>query len=154
MNERHYGALQGLSKDDAVSRVGADQVWRWRRGYHDRAAPLRLDQPTHPANDPLYADVAPSLLPSVENLDQTRTRVMAFWNREIVPQLKQGKRLLVSAHGNTLRALIMHLDGIGAKEVEDFEIPTATPIVYEFSRDGHALHWHYLNCKGQERRSA
>lgn len=144
LNERHYGALQGLNKTGMARRVGEEQVNRWRRGYLDLPPPLALTDPKHPANDLQYADVPQALLPSLENLDQTRRRVTAFWNQAVTLRLKQGQRLLVSAHGNTLRALIMALENMPVAEVEKFEIPTATPIVYRFNREGAPLDWHYL----------
>ena len=144
LNERHYGALQGLDKAESTARAGEHQVWRWRRGYEDRAEPLAVTDPAHPCHDPRYADVDPERLPAVENLAETRSRVVAFWNQQIVPRIQRGQRLLVSAHGNTLRALIMELAGMTVTEVEAFEIPTATPIVYTFSRSGEPLHWRYL----------
>lgn len=144
LNERHYGKLQGLNKSDAAKKVGEQQVWRWRRGYTDQAGPLEASHQDHPRNDPRYSYVDPALLPSVENLAQTRARVSQFWNREIVPQIKQGKRILISSHGNTLRALIMKLSGMTIPEVEQFEIPTGTPIIYHFDRDARPLGWNYL----------
>lgn len=116
--------------------------------------PLAITEPRHPANDPLYADIDASRLPSVENMVDTRIRVMEFWVQAIVPQIRQRKRLPISAHGNTLRALIMHLDGMTVTEVEDFEIPTATPIIYHFNMEGHALQWRYLESNCREEVSA
>ncbi|WP_416224058.1 2,3-bisphosphoglycerate-dependent phosphoglycerate mutase [Thiohalophilus sp.] len=144
LNERHYGALQGLDKGEATARHGEQQVWRWRRGYHDRADALSREDARHSCHDPLCHDIDPAHLPDVENLAQTRERVMRYWNDEIVPRIRQGERLLISAHGNTLRALIMVLANMSVEEVEGFEIPTATPIVYHFNRDGTPLDWQYL----------
>jgi 2,3-bisphosphoglycerate-dependent phosphoglycerate mutase len=147
LNERHYGALQGLNKEVMTRQAGLEQVNRWRRGFLDLPPPLALTDPQHPINDPLYADIPDALLPSMENLDQTRRRVTALWNQEVAPHLEQGQRLLISAHGNTLRALIMALDKMPVAEVEKFEIPTATPIIYRFDRTGMPLDWHYLESK-------
>jgi 2,3-bisphosphoglycerate-dependent phosphoglycerate mutase len=144
LNERHYGVLQGLDKTEATRRVGEQQVWRWRRGYADRAEPLSRDDITHPGNDPMYADIEPHRLPAVESLAETRVRVRSFWNEAIVPRIQARERVLVSAHGNTLRALIMELAGMSVDEVEVFEIPTATPIVYSFSTNARPVHWRYL----------
>lgn len=94
LNERHYGALQGINKADATARVGEHQVWRWRRGYEDRANPLVHTDPRHPINDPMYADVEPQFLPGVENLAQTRARVMVFWEEQIAPRIQQGEHIL------------------------------------------------------------
>ena len=147
LNERHYGALQGVDKAEAALSVGEDQVWRWRRGYEERARPLLRSDPRHPANNPLYADVAPQQLPGVENLAQTRLRVTAFWQEQIVPRIQQGEHVLISAHGNTLRALLMELAGMNVAQVESFEIPTATPIEYRFDCNGRPLDWCYLDTE-------
>jgi len=154
LNERHYGALQGVDKTRAAAQVGEHQVWRWRRGYEDRAVPLLRTDPGHPANDGLYADVDAQLLPGVENLAQTQARVTQFWRKEIIPRIHQGERLLISAHGNTLRALLMTLSGMSVAEVESFEIPTATPVLYRFDCSGQALDWHYLDIHDSETMSA
>ena len=144
LNERHYGALQGMDKTEAIVQVGEQQVWRWRRGYEDRAAALSRDDVSHPIHDIRYAEVEPQLLPNVENLAETRLRVMAFWNEQIVPCIRRGERILISAHGNTLRALLMDLAEMSVAEIEAFEIPTATPIVFDFDRGGKPLQWDYL----------
>lgn len=153
LNERHYGLLQGIDKAAATAVVGEQQVWRWRRSYEEQASPLLRTDPAHPVHDPKYADVDPALLPGVENLAQTRTRVAAFWQEHIVPCIQRGERVLLSAHGNTLRALLMELANLSVTEVESFEIPTATPIVYNFARDGTPLEWHYL-VRDESKRSA
>ena len=145
LNERHYGTLQGVNKAEAAAQVGEQQVWRWRRGYEDRATALLRTDPQHPGNNPRYANIDPRQLPGVENLAQTRTRVLALWNERVVPYLRQGHRVLISAHGNTLRALLMGLSGMSIKEVEGFEIPTATPILYRFDHQGRPLDWRYLD---------
>jgi 2,3-bisphosphoglycerate-dependent phosphoglycerate mutase len=154
LNERHYGALQGVDKAKAAAQVGEQQVWCWRRGYTDRAMPLLPGDPGHPGNDPLYADVAPHLLPAVENLAETRARVMMFWQEHVAPRIKKGERVLISAHGNTLRALLMDLAGMSVQQVEGFEIPTATPILYRFDHNGQPLDWRYLNGELDMARSA
>lgn len=124
--------------------VGEEQVWRWRRGYEDRARPLLVTDSNHPINDTRYVDIDASILPSVENLGETRVRVTEFWKQIIEPQIQRSRRLLISTHGNTLRALIMELSNLSVEEVEEFEIPTATPIIFRFNRQGKALDWHYL----------
>ena len=145
LNERHYGVLQGINKAKATALAGEQQVRRWRRGYEDSAAPLLSTDPDHPVNDPMYADIDSKLLPGVENLVQTRVRVMSFWNEQIVPRIQTGERILISAHGNTLRALLMELADMSVEQVESFEIPTATPILYRFNRNGRPLGWRYVN---------
>ncbi|MCB1789978.1 MAG: 2,3-bisphosphoglycerate-dependent phosphoglycerate mutase [Gammaproteobacteria bacterium] len=144
LNERHYGALQGQDKATMAARVGEQQVWRWRRGYVERPPEMAAGDPAHPLNDAKWIDVPSSQLPNGESLAQTRARVMRFWNEEITPQLRAGRRLFIASHGNTLRALIMALHGMRVDEVEAFEIPTGVPIVYAFSSRGEALGWHYL----------
>lgn len=145
LNERHYGALQGEDKIAMAGRVGEDQVWRWRRGYLDRPPRLLDNDPEHPVHDPRWADIDPRQLPNGESLAATRERVMDFWREVIAPQIVDGKRLLISSHGNTLRALIMALHDMSVAEVEDFEIPTGVPIVYAFSPKGEPIGWHYLD---------
>jgi 2,3-bisphosphoglycerate-dependent phosphoglycerate mutase len=148
LNERHYGALQGMDKAAAAASFGDRQVWRWRRGYADRVAPLNRDDPRHPIYDSGYADLPPDLLPAGESLADTRGRVTAFWNESMVPRIQAGERVLISAHGNTLRALIMELSGMGVEDVEAFEIPTATPIHYRFDAGARPLAWHYVGQQG------
>ena len=144
LNERHYGILQGVNKEEAAQRVGERQVWRWRRGYMDKALPLHYSDPEHPRFDPLYADVDPERLPAVESLADTRTRVSEFWYEQVQPRIMHGERILISAHGNTLRALLMELDQMSVDDVESFEIPTGVPIVYYFDGQGRPLQWSYL----------
>jgi 2,3-bisphosphoglycerate-dependent phosphoglycerate mutase len=144
LNERHYGALQGLSKQDLREQAGDAQVHRWRRGYHDTAPALAEDDPRHPKYDAHYADVPRERLPAVENLADTRARVMEFWQEKVEPALAKRERMLISAHGNTLRALIMALAKMSEEEVEQFEIPTGTPIIYRFDTGGQPLSWAYL----------
>lgn len=144
MNERHYGALQGQDKAGMANEVGEAQVWRWRRGYLDKPPALAANDPQHPSRDPQWDDIARADLPNGESLRQTRERVMAYWRAEVEPRLVGGQRLLISSHGNTLRALIMALDGMSVEQVEGFEIPTGEPILYRFSADGRPLGWCYL----------
>lgn len=145
LNERHYGALQGLSKEDLRAQAGDAQVHRWRRGYLDTAPALANDDPRHPKYDEQYADVPRERLPSVESLADTRSRALEFWREQIDPALQKGERILISAHGNTLRALIMALADMSQQEVEQFEIPTGTPIIYRFDANGKPVSWHYLD---------
>ena len=154
LNERHYGVLQGVNKAEAASQAGEQQVWRWRRGYEDKAGALMREDPGHPINDPLYVDIGPQLLPDVENLAQTRARVMVFWNEQIVPRICKAERVLISAHGNTLRALLMDLAGMSVEQVESFEIPTATPIEYCFDNNAKPLNWRYLDITADTVKSA
>jgi 2,3-bisphosphoglycerate-dependent phosphoglycerate mutase len=146
LNERHYGALQGMDKAQMTAQVGEAQVWRWRRGYEDMPPALASVDPRHPFNDPAYADVPRAALHGSENLVMTRQRVMDFWQERMMPHIHRGERVIVSAHGNTLRALLMALSDMTVAEVESFEIPTATPILYRFARTGRPLGWRYLDA--------
>lgn len=145
LNERHYGALQGLNKAETAARVGEPQVWRWRRAYLETPPALADVDPRHPRHDPSWADIARDRLPGTENLAMVRRRVMGFWQSEVQPRLAAGRPILVASHGNTLRALLMALDGMSVAQVESFEIPTGVPILYRFTRDGAPLGWRYLD---------
>jgi len=130
LNERHYGALQGLDKQETVDKYGKDQVLVWRRSYDVPPPPVDTKSPHHPANDPRYASFD---FPSefTESLSTTLDRVLPYWDASIAPQLKQGKTVLVAAHGNSLRALVKHLDNIDEATIAELNIPTGTPLVYE-----------------------
>lgn len=143
LNERHYGALQGLSKEEMVRVHGKEAVHAWRRGYDVRPPALELSSPMHPRFDPRYKGVDPSILPSCESLKDTLERVLPYWEQEILPQVMDGKNVLVAAHGNSLRALVKHLDGISDDEIAGLNIPTGIPLVYEIE-GGKVLGHHYL----------
>lgn len=128
LNERHYGSLQGKVKTPEANNTTPEQIWRWRRSYFEKAKPLALNDPRHPANDPRYRGVDQTLLPAVENLAETRVRVSQFWREQVEVAFKAGQSILISAHGNSLRALLMELAQMSIPEVESFEIPTGTPI--------------------------
>jgi len=132
LNERHYGALQGLDKAEIAQKYGEMQYQRWRRGYRDKPPMLASDDPRHPRFDDRYADMPEVLLPDSESLAQTRTRVAAYWSEVLAPRVRSGLRLIVASHGNTLRALFMHLQGLSEAEVERLEIPTGHPLVARF----------------------
>ena len=131
LNERHYGALQGLNKAQTVEKHGEAQVKIWRRSYDIPPPPLSLDDPRHPRFDPRYADLDPLLLPATESLKDTLARVLPFWERRIVPELRAEKTVLVVAHGNSLRALVKMLDGMSESDIVEFNIPTGVPMLYE-----------------------
>lgn len=155
LNERHYGALQGKDKAEAMALAGEAQVHRWRRGYQDKAEAVAETDPRHPLNDPRYKGIDPDRLPrGVESLADTRLRVVDFWRERILPRIQKGQRQLISAHGNSLRALMMELEGMSVEEIEQFEIPTATPILYLFDKNGRPLEWRYLQADKQEFKSA
>jgi 2,3-bisphosphoglycerate-dependent phosphoglycerate mutase len=144
LNERHYGALQGLNKAETTARHGAEQVQVWRRSYAVPPPPLNADDPRHPRFDPRYRDLAPDLLPATESLKDVVARMLPFWHDFLVPALREGRRVLVSAHGNSLRALVKHLDGISDRKIPELNIPTGIPLVYELDADLAAVGRHYL----------
>lgn len=131
LNERHYGALQGLNKAETVEKHGEAQVKLWRRSYDIPPQPLASDDPRHPRRDPRYADVDPALLPSTESLKDTLVRVMPFWNERIAVELRKGRNVLVAAHGNSLRAMVKMLDAVSEEEIVELNIPTGVPLAYE-----------------------
>jgi 2,3-bisphosphoglycerate-dependent phosphoglycerate mutase len=144
LNERHYGALQGLNKKETADRYGFEQVHAWRRSYDVPPPPLDWDDPRHPRFDPRYAKLPPELLPSSESLKDTLERVLPYWHQAIAPCLKEGKLPLVSAHGNSLRALVKYLDGISDEEIVELNIPTGIPLVYELDQQLRPLKRYYL----------
>ena len=138
LNERHYGALQGLDKKETTLRHGAEQTMIWRRSFDVPPPPVDATSPDHPANDPRYQQLIAegldaSLLPATECLADVLVRVLPYWNDVITPQLREGKNVLVTAHGNSLRALVMHLEKISRDDIVEFNIPTGVPRLYELS---------------------
>jgi len=132
LNERHYGALQGLNKAQTVEQHGEAQVKIWRRSYDIPPPPLGLDDQRHPRFDPRYAQVDPADLPATESLKETLARVLPYWTQRIAPELQQGKQVLVVAHGNSLRALVKMLDGMSEQAIVELNIPTGVPLLYDF----------------------
>lgn len=135
LNERHYGALQGMNKREIFATWGEDASRRWWRGYYEPPPPLDLDDPRHPRFDPLYATLAPEELPASESLRDCQRRTLPYWDEVLLPRLRGGRRLLVISHGNTLRGLVMHLDGLSAEAMEKVEIASGVPLVYRFAPD-------------------
>jgi 2,3-bisphosphoglycerate-dependent phosphoglycerate mutase len=131
LNERHYGALQGRGKAEVAAEVGEDRVFAWRRSFDLRPPPLDPEDPRHPRHDPRYRHIDPALLPAAESLQDTAARVLPYWQKDIEPDLREGKHVLISGHGNSLRALIQHLDRISPVDVAQLEIPTGIPLVYQ-----------------------
>ena len=131
LNERHYGALQGLNKAETVEEYGEEQVKVWRRSYDVPPPPLAGDDPRHPGFDPRYASLGREELPSTESLKNTLERVKPYWDSTLAPALRSGKNVLVVAHGNSLRAMVKMLDGMSDEEIVGFNIPTGVPILYE-----------------------
>jgi len=144
LNERHYGALQGLNKAETAAKYGEEQVLIWRRAYATAPNPLDHDDPRHPRFDRRYAKIAADKLPATECLKDTVERVLPFWNDSIAPAIRAGRRVLVAAHGNSLRALIKHLDGISEEDIVHLNIPTGQPLVYELDDDLRPLRHYYL----------
>jgi 2,3-bisphosphoglycerate-dependent phosphoglycerate mutase len=145
LNERHYGALEGLDKAAFAAAQGAEMFHRLRRGYRERPAPLAADDPRHPRHQALYRDIDPAWLPATESLADTTARLLPYWNEAIAPAIARGERVLVVSHGNTLRALVMQLDDMNEREIEDFEIPTGQPLIYEFAAGGRVRGRFYLD---------
>lgn len=134
-NERHYGALQGLNKQETVDKHGKDQVLIWRRSYDIPPPPVDKSSPYFPGNDPIYKNVDPDILPLTESLKLTEERFIEYWHDTISPEIKSGKTILIAAHGNTLRALVKHLDDISSDEITGLNIPTGVPLVYRLDED-------------------
>ncbi len=144
LNERHYGALQGLDKKETSERYGPDQVFAWRRSYDVPPPPLDPDDPRHPRFDPRYAGLAPDLLPATECLKDVVARMLPYWYDAIVPDLRAGRCVLVGAHGNSLRALVKHLDGISDTDIAGLNIPTGIPLLYELDEQLRPARSRYL----------
>ena len=144
LNERHYGALQGLNKAETAAKYGDEQVHIWRRSYDVLPPLMEADDPEHPARDPRYAGVDPALLPRGESLQSTLDRVLPYWHADIAPQIAAGKTVLVAAHGNSLRALVKHLDDIADDEITALNIPTGVPLVYTMGTDLSVARSEYL----------
>ena len=142
LNERHYGALQGLDKAQTMEKHGEQQVHEWRRGYAIKPPALALDNEMHPSHDIRYQGI--ENLPTTESLASTLERVIPYWNENIVPQLKQGLFPIISAHGNSLRALVKHIDKISDDNIMELNIPTGIPLVYEFDDELNPLKNYYL----------
>ena len=144
LNERHYGALQGLNKAETASKLGEDQVFIWRRSYDTPPPALERNDERHPANDRRYADLTDDELPETECLKDTVARMVPYWRDTIAPDVKAGKRVLIAAHGNSLRALVKHLDKISDEEIPHLNIPTGIPLVYELAEDLKPIRHYYL----------
>ena len=131
LNERYYGALQGLNKSETATKFGEEQVLIWRRSYDVRPPELEKTDARYPGNDPKYKGLDEKDLPLAESLKDTANRVLPYWHQEIVPLIKSGKRMIISAHGNSLRALVKYLDNIADEDILNLNIPTGIPLVYE-----------------------
>lgn len=144
LNERHYGALQGLNKSETAQEHGEEQVRIWRRSYSTPPPLLSQEDPRHPCHDERYHLLKPEELPSGEALLQTAERVLPFWQQNISQNIRQGQNVLITAHGNSLRALIQHLDGLSEEEIMKVNVPTGTPLIYELDEDLKTIKSYYL----------
>lgn len=144
LNERHYGALQGLNKDETRQKYGEEQVRLWRRSAEVRPPALTKDDPRYPGNDPIYKDIPESELPLTENLVDTIKRVVSYYESTIIPDLILGKKIIIVAHGNSLRGLVKYLDNLSDEEVMNLEIPTGAPLVYELDDNLKPIKHYYL----------
>ncbi len=144
LNERHYGALQGLNKAETAAKFGELQVLAWRRSYDTSPPALGADDPRYPGRDPRYRGLAASQVPLTECLKDTVARVLPYWNQSIAPDLRAGKRILVAAHGNALRALVKYLDKVSDRDIVGLNIPTGVPLVYELDDALKPIRHYYL----------
>jgi 2,3-bisphosphoglycerate-dependent phosphoglycerate mutase len=144
LNERHYGALQGLNKDETKEKYGAEQVLLWRRSTDVRPPELSKEDKRYPGNDPKYSDLKENELPTTENLIDTIKRVMEYWNSDIKKDLETGKRVIIAAHGNSLRGLIKYLDNMTDEEIIKLELQTGNPICYELDDNLKPIRHYYL----------
>ena len=154
LNERHYGALQGLDKAQTAATFGDDQVLTWRRSYATAPPALDSGDDRHPRRDPRYAALNDDELPSTECLRDTVARFLPFWHERLVPEIEAGKRILIAAHGNTLRALVKHLDGMSDDDIVGLNIPTGIPLVYRLDTDMNPMSREYLGDPEAIRRAA
>ncbi len=144
LNERHYGALQGLNKAETAAQYGDEQVFIWRRSYSEPPPELEMDDTRNAALDPRYAHLNPEDIPLAESLKEVVGRVLPYWNEVLAPEIRWGKRVLVAAHGNSLRAMVKYLDNMSDEEITGFNIPTGVPLVYTLDKDLKPLKREYL----------
>jgi 2,3-bisphosphoglycerate-dependent phosphoglycerate mutase len=154
LNERHYGALQGLDKSETAAQYGDAQVLKWRRSYSDPPPPLTPDDERPPTHDPRYADLAHDEMPLGESLADTVARFLPYWHESIAPAVREGRSVLIAAHGNSLRALVKYLDEVSEDEILKLNIPTGIPLVYELSSDLRPLRHYYLGDPDAARKAA
>jgi 2,3-bisphosphoglycerate-dependent phosphoglycerate mutase len=149
LNERHYGALQGLNKAETATKFGDAQVKLWRRSYDVRPPALEQGDPRHPRHDARYQDLSSEQTPATESLKDTLARVLPCWHDQIAPVVRRGKRVLLVAHGNSLRALVKHLDAVSDTDIVELNIPTGIPLVYELDDALNPLRHYYLGDAGR-----
>src|SRR4029453_13250246 len=153
LNERHYGGVQGLNKAETAQRYGEEQVKIWRRSYDIRPPALDISDPRFPKHDRRYAGLSDQELPRAEGLKDTVVRFLPYWHETIVPAIRAGKRVLIAAHGNSLRALVKHLDNVSDEEIINLNIPTGIPLMYELDADLRPIRHEYLGAPEQVRKS-
>jgi 2,3-bisphosphoglycerate-dependent phosphoglycerate mutase len=149
LNERHYGALQGLNKAETAAKFGDEQVLAWRRSYDVPPPALAQDDARYPGSDPRYRGLAPNQIPYTECLKDTVARVLPYWNQSIAPEIRAGKRVLVTAHGNSLRALVKYLDKVSDQDIVGLNIPTGVPLVYELDDVLKPIRHYYLGDQAE-----
>ena len=154
LNERHYGSLQGLNKTETAKKYGDEQVHIWRRSYTTPPPKLDFDDERHPRFDKKYSDLDPSLLPASECLKDTVDRFLPYWDNSIKPDLEKGKKILIVAHGNSLRALVKYIDKINDKDILDLNIPTGAPLIYELKSNLHPIKSYYLGDEEEMKKRA
>ncbi len=154
LNERHYGALQGLNKAETSAKYGEDQVLIWRRSFDIPPPPLEKSDERYPGHDKRYRDLSDKDLPLTESLKETIARCVPYWDKHIVPQICAGKRVLITAHGNSLRALVKHLDNIPDDKIVTFNIPTGIPLVYELDNKFKPIRSYYLGDQEEIKKAA
>ena len=154
LNERHYGALQGLNKAETAAAHGEAQTKVWRRSYDIPPPPLSPDDPRHSSHDPRYASLAPNEVPATESLKDVVARFLPYWHGTIAPDLRAGRRVLITAHGNSLRALVKYLDHISDADIAELNIPTGIPLVYELDSELRAITHEYLGDPEAAKRAA
>jgi 2,3-bisphosphoglycerate-dependent phosphoglycerate mutase len=154
LNERHYGALQGLNKAETSAKFGDAQVHIWRRSYDIQPPALAVDDERYPGNDPRYATLTAEELPLTECLKDTVARFLPFWHNEAVPAIKSGKQVIIAAHGNSIRALVKYLDNVPEDEISELNIPTGVPLVYELDKDMKPIKHYYLGDPEEARKKA
>ncbi|HCM16032.1 MAG: 2,3-diphosphoglycerate-dependent phosphoglycerate mutase [Candidatus Cloacimonadales bacterium] len=154
LNERHYGALQGLNKSETAAKYGEDQVLVWRRSYDTPPPPLEKSDVRYPGRDPRYSHLEEEHIPLCESLKDTVARTMPFWNEVIIPRLAAGRKMVVTAHGNSLRAIVKTLDQLSDSEIVSLNIPTGIPLIYEFDKDLKVHNRYYLAAEEELKAAA
>ncbi len=145
LNERHYGALQGLNKKEIANKVGEDQVKRWRRSLKERPPALSENDDRHPKYNKIFSNISPDLLPATESLEDTMKRVVEYYKSKILPQIKKNKKIIIVAHGNSLRALVAYLERLSEQEILELNIPTGVPLIYELDDKYSIINKYYLD---------